>query len=340
MFSLFSKSFDLNYDWFNFISGIHDHQLTSNKNEQLRGEQRKDLAKDILLNHNGSCHKAREDAIANDQPFVPSQNTYNKVKSSFLHQNVPTSDWIRNLLFIGRSNQNCEMNYVQSCDIFPQFNMQLFLDQAIKILKSIPEEHRIGFLDSTGNLCRITKLQASWYNKIQNYFFLLKDLRNHGTEKFKSLLLSEMISSTHGTATIALMQRKVKEAYELAYGTKLVFRLISIDYCFAAIHANIETHNGENIITYANKVFHLGQMKNLEDVASFLKNRTWLVSCASHTMKRFVKTLKGKILKYLKYLNFHNSTTHTLFFSSPLYAFIDWLIYSNYITPKILSRFL
>ena len=31
-------------------------------------------------------------------------------------------------------------------------------------------------MDSTG-LVKIAKCKASWYNKIQNYFFLLKDLR-------------------------------------------------------------------------------------------------------------------------------------------------------------------
>ena len=102
------------------------------------------------------------------------------------------------------------MGYIQSCDIFPEFCLQLFLEKAINILHSIPEEHRIGFMDSTGNLTRITKRRAEWYQKIQNYFFLVKDLRNHSDkEKFKSLLVNEMISSSHGTSAISLMLRKV-----------------------------------------------------------------------------------------------------------------------------------
>ena len=42
-------------------------------------------------------------------------------------------------------------------------------------------------------------------------YVLVKDLRNHGTEKFKSFLLNEMISSSHGTRAISLMLRKCKE---------------------------------------------------------------------------------------------------------------------------------
>ena len=53
--------------------------------------------------------------------------------------------------------------------------MQLFLDNAIQILYSMPDTHGIGFMDSTENLTRITKARASWYKKNQNYFFLIKD---------------------------------------------------------------------------------------------------------------------------------------------------------------------
>ena len=188
------------------------------------------------------------------------------------------------------------MEYIQSCDIFPEFCMQLFLDKAIQILHTIPDEHRIGFMDSTGNLTRITKARAAWYNKIQNYFFLVKDLRNHEEgEKFRSLLVNEMISSSHGTAAIALMIRKVKEYYESKYQKKLVYRLVCTDYSWASIHAIIETLNGENGISYASKVFHLSRLKDLNEVDTFLKNRSWLVSYASHTMKRFVNSIKGKI---------------------------------------------
>ena len=130
-----------------------------------------------------------------------------------------------------------------------------------------------------------------------------------------------MISSTHGTSAIASMQRKIKDAYELKYGQKLVFRLISIDYCFASIHANIETHNGENIITYANKVFHLGKLKDLDDVASFLKNRTWLVSCSSHTMNRFAKTLKGNYL-YIYSYDFSKLHNFSFFIIIIIYLYI------------------
>ena len=35
--------------------------------------------------------------------------------------------------------------------------MQLYLDEAIKILHSIPDEHRMGYLDASGGLCKVAK---------------------------------------------------------------------------------------------------------------------------------------------------------------------------------------
>ena len=102
-----------------------------------------------------------------------SASVYHKAKFESMHKDVPTSDWIRNLLFMGRTFQTAEMYYIQSSEIFPDFCMQLFLDKAFQILHSIPDAHRIGFMDSTGNLTRITKARSSWYQKIQNYFFLV-----------------------------------------------------------------------------------------------------------------------------------------------------------------------
>ena len=93
-----------------------------------------------------------------------------------MHKYVSTSDWIRNLLFMSRTFQTAEMAYIQSCDIFPEFCMHLFLDKAIQIMHIIPDAHRIGFMDSTGNLTRITKNREYWYKKIQNYFFLSQRL--------------------------------------------------------------------------------------------------------------------------------------------------------------------
>ena len=111
--------------------------------------------------------------------------------------------------------------------------------------------------------------------------------------KFRSLLLNEMISSSHGTSAISSMLRKVKEAYESKYNQTLSYRLICTDYSWAAMHAIIETLNQENIITYSNKVFYMASLNVLEELHEMLKKGTWITSCTSHTMKHFVNIIRG-----------------------------------------------
>ena len=65
-------------------------------------------------------------------------------------------------------------------------------------------------MDSTGGLVKTDKCKASWYNKIQKYFFLLKDFRNHHTPtKFRSLLVDEMVDETLNNENIIIFSNKV-----------------------------------------------------------------------------------------------------------------------------------
>jgi len=66
----------------------------------------------------------------------------------------------------------------------------------------------------------------------------------------------------------------------------------------------------KNVITYSKKAYHLGLFTDLSEISEFLKNRTWLVSCSSHTMHRFVNVLPGKL----------NSSLIIQYFS-----FSDWI---------------
>ena len=59
------------------------------------------------------------------------------------------------------------------------------------------------------------------------------------------------------------------------------------------MHAIIETLNNENIITHSNKVFHMASLTYLEAWYEMLKKGTWVTSCTSQTMKRFVKIIRS-----------------------------------------------
>lgn len=60
-----------------------------------------------------------------------------------------------------------------------------------------------------------------------------------------------------------------------------------VDYCFATIHAVLNALNNEDIYGYAERVFKLASGK-----AGITHDRSWLSSCAAHTMHRFTKGVK------------------------------------------------
>ncbi|CAF1096206.1 unnamed protein product [Brachionus calyciflorus] len=71
---------------------------------------------------------------------------------------------------------------------------------------------------------------------------------------------------------------------------KLISRFMS-DFSWATIHAALEVfNNNENISEYSMRVYNLSRLKT-HPVST---NLTWLGSCNSHTMHRFVKLLKYK----------------------------------------------
>jgi len=120
---------------------------------------------------------------------------------------LPTRDWITNFQYVAQSYQTQNF-FVRDFNIFPQLCFNLFLDRSLDILNGIPVEHRISFIDETGRLVKIPKKSCSYLNKIFNYFLLCKDLRTHGTPKFRSFYLSEMVSSSHDTEALVNMFRK------------------------------------------------------------------------------------------------------------------------------------
>ena len=179
----------------------------------MRGLERTELAQSIHLNHGGSSYEARlHDKADNDSKKpeekyqVPYLTTYQKVKSEHKNKDVPTKEWIENLHFVALSYQN-KNNYVRRIITFPQLCIQLFVDKALDILHSIPQDNRIALMDSTGRLVKIPKYKASWIKRIINYFFLVKDLRTHSSSKFRSFRLNEMITSEHDTESVSSMLR-------------------------------------------------------------------------------------------------------------------------------------
>ena len=103
-----------------------------------------------------------------------------------------------------------------------------------------------------------------------------------------------MVTSNQQTKSIKAMLQSVKDDYEEKFNSKLSYRIIVSDYSWATIHAIVETLNCQDINSYSKQVYEYSKLPDFE-ITDFVKNKTWISSCASHTMHRFVITLKSKI---------------------------------------------
>ena len=102
-----------------------------------------------------------------------------------------------------------------------------------------------------------------------------------------------MSTSRHDSFRIGEMFRLLRFNYNKIYQSRnLTFRLIVSDLSWATIHAIVETLNLENIITYSCRVFSYSKE---QPEGPGWEDKSWLASCASHTMHRFVRMTKKKV---------------------------------------------
>ena len=77
--------------------------------------------------------------------LVTSQSFYNKCKSAFKYKDLPSTDWLINLLY--PTFQSSYTYYLQGMEIYPEFCLQFYLDKAVQLLKKIPLNYMISFMD-------------------------------------------------------------------------------------------------------------------------------------------------------------------------------------------------
>jgi hypothetical protein len=128
---------------------------------------------------------------------------------------------------------------------------------------------------------------------------VLKDSRSILSNSFskKAILVSELSSSRQNVYAITLFLRFLKQDYESIYFQRLYFRIICIDYAWASTHAILEVLNLDDIFSYSKRIFRMAQQEKFEP-----GERTWIVSCVSHTMHRFSRGMK-QLFKDKTYLN-------------------------------------
>jgi hypothetical protein len=85
---------------------------------------------------------------------------------------------------------------------------------------------------------------------------------------------------------------QMKMEFEAAYKQPFKFRLAVTDLCWSTVHALCTVSNKQEVGEYAVDVFKLSK-DELSELQ--IKSKTWLISCAAHTMKRFSNSVKKKL---------------------------------------------
>lgn len=285
-----------------FKSGEHTHKIFNN---QLRGDSRDKVVQDVILNSNGSAEdwvnkQITEKHLAGEE--VPDVKDAKKVKNvvrnalhEYMNKEMVSTCWIANLQYVSQTsrillNANKIQGYVQKLDIEPEFCLALHCEKQLETIEYVEPQKRMLFVDSSGGLVKMTKQMNEYYQRIQNYVFLLKDvskLHEYGA------VINEVVSSQHDTGRLSEMFQTMKNNFEKLGKESLFFRYVVSDLCWPTIHAILAVLNLETIHDYSKRI---NKYSTDEDVNP-LEQKGFLASCISHSTHRFTRGLK----RYVKF---------------------------------------
>jgi hypothetical protein len=68
------------------VKNSHHHNIKSNFKLQIQGNDRTDVAKDIILSHRGSSKKYRQALIAKKARAIPTEETLRQIKHEYMDE--------------------------------------------------------------------------------------------------------------------------------------------------------------------------------------------------------------------------------------------------------------
>lgn len=160
-------------------------------------------------------------------------------------------------------------------------------ESQLKAMHKIKSYYRAALIDATCNLVDVPDYMKH-YPRIMNYAIVIKDLSNW---EDSGLLVNEHISSRHDTAGVLDMLNLLKYNYNKIFDEKKLFQIAMCDLSWSTIHGVLESLNGETVQAYSKRIFEMSKTKDFDQKNSL----TIIGSCAAHTMKRFVRSLKKNV---------------------------------------------
>ncbi|CAF1110079.1 unnamed protein product [Brachionus calyciflorus] len=252
---------------------------------QIRGkEERENIAKEIILNHNGSAKHYRLALIGRKIENVASEDVYSKIVSEYNNRNNISNNWLDNLLS-NSTTMSCTVlsnkfnGYVQQIVVYPVFSLICFMQKQFECLKMTAYEDRILHIDATGGLVNVADRYQHYkkYSRFLTYFCYLKNAKTIDQTN-GAVLLSEMTTSIQDVSQLTSFFFKTKFEYEKNNKDKFRFRMIVTDMCWALVHSIIDVLNRETVIEYSKSVF---EMASGNMTLNQINSKSWLTSCAA-----------------------------------------------------------
>ena len=278
----------------------HDEEMHNTITSRvIRGAERTELAKDLILNHGGSAKAYIETqaGISDSMLPSPSQEVARQCLSEYNNKdNVPFHPQAMNMinnLYNSAITSSVSMKgktlngYIHDITIHEKFGMTLLLEEQLDALHCVPVDDRILHFDATGGLVK-AKGDGHDYGQILTYGLIAQNIKKLTQGKF--LLLGETTTSSHDTESITKMLLTIQAAYGRRYpnDAKLCYMIV-LDLAWASIHAAC-TLNRESFVDYNRRIFRLAS----GDQSAIMKDKFFLASCASHTMHRFTRAVRIK----------------------------------------------
>ena len=261
-------------------SAEHDRIKHETKKMPVRGQQREDLAKSILLNEGGSSKSYYDSQIGLNLVNVPSRDVMKKCVSEFVNKEMVSTNWITNILHQSDLTNvlikgKCLNGYVHNLNLANHFSMTLELESQYVALHKLPLNRRILHMDATGRLIKIPNYMKE-YSRILTYAFIAQDLdklSNETSEKNSNyLLLSETSTSKHDTSQISSMFLNLVSNFYSLYPLDHLCYMLVLDLSWASIHAAVKQLNNETFSEYNNRVLRMAS----SDMTAFIPSKVEL----------------------------------------------------------------
>lgn len=193
-------------------SGVHSHsiQVKAERKLEIKDEpnietKTNELASQFCVgkaSSNAACHSAC---------------SLNQYQRSWRHDFEITDAALRAISY------DC----IQYFSSMPSFKLAMQLSQQREILRAIPPQNRIGFIDSSCGLVHIPEKEQifpSCFPPIVNYFLFAKDLTSKNDVTRKSFLVGELVTSDQSNNAISTFLLTINWKYKNQYLNHMYFR--------------------------------------------------------------------------------------------------------------------